>query len=62
MLDEPAPLPDASRPNRMPTVAPGSFPPPNIRQRLAPDQEAEFEKAMGGASLDELMAAGEAHR
>ncbi len=58
MLDEPAPLP-ALPTDAMPAAVPGSFPPPNIHQRLAPDQEAEFETAMGGASLDELLAAGD---
>jgi ribosomal protein S1 len=33
---------------------------PNVREKLAPDQEAEFESAMGGASLEELMAGGDA--
>ncbi len=59
MLDEPAPLP-ALPAESMTSAVPGAFPPPNIRQRLAPDQEAEFDKAMGGASLDELLAAGDA--
>jgi predicted RNA-binding protein with RPS1 domain len=58
MLDEPAPLPTLPT-DAMPTATPGSFPPPNIHQRLAPDQEAEFETAMGGASLDQLMATGD---
>ncbi|MGA2796728.1 MAG: S1 RNA-binding domain-containing protein [Thermoguttaceae bacterium] len=57
MLDEPAPLP--TLPTDTMPASPGSFPPPNIHQRLAPDQEAEFETAMGGASLDQLLAAGD---
>jgi small subunit ribosomal protein S1 len=56
MLDEPAPLPTLPDDTVIDAV-PGGFPPPNIHQRLAPDQEAEFEKAMGGASLDELLSA-----
>ncbi len=59
MLDEPAPLP-ALPTDTMPPAVPGSFPPPNVRQRLAPDQEAEFESAMGGESLDELLTSGDA--
>ena len=59
MLDEPAPLP-ALPTDAMPAATAGSFPPPNVRQRLAPDQEAEFESAMGGASLEDLLAAGDA--
>ena len=58
MLDEPAPLPSLPT-DTLPSVASGAFPPPNIRQRLTPDQEAEFERAMGDASLDELFAAGD---
>jgi predicted RNA-binding protein with RPS1 domain len=60
LLDEPAPLPTLPTDTMSAAApAPGSFPPPNIRQRLAPDQEAEFETAMGGASLDQLLAAGD---
>jgi small subunit ribosomal protein S1 len=58
MLDEPTPLPTLPT-DTISAVAPGNFPPPNIRQRLAPDQEAEFEQAMGDASLDELLTAGD---
>jgi small subunit ribosomal protein S1 len=31
------------------------FPPPNLRDRLSPDLESEFDQALNGASLDELM-------
>jgi len=58
MLDEPAPLPTLPT-ETMPAAAPGAFPQPNVRQRLTPDQEAEFEQAMGGASVDDLLTAGD---
>jgi predicted RNA-binding protein with RPS1 domain len=57
MLDEPAPLPEVPAKTNLPAT-PGIFPAPNVRQRFTPDQEAEFELAMGGASLDELLASG----
>jgi small subunit ribosomal protein S1 len=59
MLDEPVPLPTLPD-NAVMDVVAGHFPPPNIRERLEPDQEAEFEKAMGGALLDELLSTGDA--
>ncbi len=31
------------------------YPPPNIRDRLSPDLEEEFEQALGGMSLDDLL-------
>jgi small subunit ribosomal protein S1 len=34
-----------------------SYPPPNIRAQLSPEQQAELDAAMGGTSLDELMTA-----
>lgn len=33
----------------------GRFPPPNLRDKLTPDLEDEFEEALGGASLDAMM-------
>jgi len=33
-----------------------TFPPPNIRHKLPPELEREVEEALGGASLDDLMA------
>ncbi|NLX95126.1 MAG: S1 RNA-binding domain-containing protein [Rhodopirellula sp.] len=36
------------------------FPPPNIRSRLSADLEREFEAALGDASLEDLMKAGQA--
>ena len=59
MLDEPELLPSLPSDN-LPSAEPGSFPPPNIRQRLASEQEAEFEEAMAGASMDDLLAGGDA--
>ena len=38
----------------------GSFPPPNIRERLPSDLEDELNRAMGDASMDELMGGGSA--
>jgi small subunit ribosomal protein S1 len=35
------------------------YPPPNIRDRLPPDLEAEFQQAVADQSLDDLMTAGE---
>lgn len=32
------------------------YPPPNVRTRLTPEQEAELEEALGGQSLDDLLA------
>lgn len=32
-----------------------SYPPPNIRAQLSPEQEKELEAALGGGSIDELM-------
>jgi predicted RNA-binding protein with RPS1 domain len=58
MVDEPAPLP--SIPEDLVRPASGHFPPPNIRDQLTPDLEAEFEQALADASLDELMAGGTA--
>jgi small subunit ribosomal protein S1 len=40
--------------------APSSFPPPNIRERLPSDLEDELSRAMGDASMDELMGGGSA--
>jgi len=36
---------------------PRKFPPPNVRSRLPSDLEEEFEQAMGGASVEDLIAA-----
>ncbi|NUQ66524.1 MAG: S1 RNA-binding domain-containing protein [Pirellulales bacterium] len=36
------------------------FPPPNIRARLSPDLEQEFQAALGNESLDALIEAGQA--
>jgi small subunit ribosomal protein S1 len=36
------------------------FPPPNIRDRLPPDLEAEFQQALADAPLEDLMTTGEA--
>ncbi len=58
LIDEPAQLPALPEEN-MPAVTPGRFPPPNIRQRLGPDLEAEFAEALGSASMDELLSSGD---
>ena len=39
---------------------PKHYPPPNIRDRLSPELEAEFEAALGGMSLDSLLEQGTA--
>jgi predicted RNA-binding protein with RPS1 domain len=67
------PAPVSIRPAKMPgtieppvAVAPadetpsGSFPPPNIRERLSADLEDELNRAMGDVSMDELMGGGSA--
>ncbi len=41
-------------------VAPRNFPPPNIRDRLSPDLQAELEEAMADVSMEEMLAGGEA--
>jgi small subunit ribosomal protein S1 len=45
-----------------PSLAPGKkkFPPPNIRDRLPPDLEQEFQEAVGDLSIDTLIAGSEA--
>jgi predicted RNA-binding protein with RPS1 domain len=58
MVEEPAPLP--SIPEDLLPPASGHFPPPNIRDQLTPDLEAEFEQALGDMSLDDLMSGGSA--
>jgi small subunit ribosomal protein S1 len=58
MVDEPVPLP--SLPEELMIPAGGHFPPPNIRDHLTPDLEAEFEAALGDMSLEDLMAGGDA--
>ncbi|MCC6125274.1 MAG: S1 RNA-binding domain-containing protein [Pirellulales bacterium] len=58
MMEEPTPLP--TLPEELMPPASGHFPPPNIRDQLTPDLEAEFEQALGDASLDDLMAGGSA--
>ena len=58
LVDEPAPLP--SLPEELMMPASGHFPPPNLRDQLTPDLEAEFEQALADVSLDELMAGGTA--
>jgi small subunit ribosomal protein S1 len=59
MVEEPAPLPTVPEEFMRPAAG-GHFPPPNIRDRLSPDLEAEFEQALSGASLDDLMTGGSA--
>lgn len=39
---------------------PGRFPPPNLRERLSPDLEEEYRKALGDAPVDDLLAGDEA--
>ncbi|MBN2580730.1 MAG: S1 RNA-binding domain-containing protein [Pirellulales bacterium] len=56
LVDEPTPLPTIPEAATTSSAAPGHFPPPNIRERLSPDLEAEFEQALGGAAVEELMA------
>jgi predicted RNA-binding protein with RPS1 domain len=60
LVDEPTPLPSVPDTAPTPPVAPGYFPPPNVRERLSPDLEAEFDQALGGVSAEELMAGGSA--
>jgi small subunit ribosomal protein S1 len=48
----PAPAAKAAAP---PKPEPKHYPPPNIRDRLSPDLEAEYEAALGGMSLDSLI-------
>ncbi len=57
MIDEPAPLPALPEGAKLPAT-PGRIPPPNIRDRLSPELEAELEQALGGASLDDLLTGG----
>jgi small subunit ribosomal protein S1 len=57
MLEESPPLPELPD-ETMPIPGTGHITAPNIRQRLTPDLEAEYEKALGEASLDELLTAG----
>jgi small subunit ribosomal protein S1 len=42
-------------PPAAPPKEPKHYPPPNIRDRLSPDLEKEFDQAVGGVSLDELL-------
>ncbi len=49
----------AAKPEPKQPLPPGSFPPPNIRDRLPPALEEDLQEAMGDASLDELMAGSE---
>jgi small subunit ribosomal protein S1 len=54
--------PAAPRPaarSASPKREPKHYPPPNIRDRLSPELEAEFEAALGGLPLDVLLAQGE---
>lgn len=37
----------------------GHFPPPNVRQKLSADLEEEYERALSGEALDDLLAGGE---
>ena len=54
--ETPAPAPARPEPSpALPTVPPRKFPPPNIREKLPPDLEAELEAALGDESLDDLM-------
>ncbi len=55
--EEPQP-PEAAPPAPAPTPA-RHFPPPNIRDQLPPDLEEELSLALGDASIDDLMAAGD---
>lgn len=48
--DKPVSRPEAPKPTGK------IYPPPNIRDRLSADLEAEFEAALAGESLDDLMA------
>jgi small subunit ribosomal protein S1 len=41
-------------------ASPGQLPTPNIREDLSPDLEAEYHRALDGATLDELMAGSDA--
>ena len=38
----------------------GSFPAPNVREQLSPDLEAEYQRAIGGAEMEDLMAGSDA--
>jgi small subunit ribosomal protein S1 len=50
----PAPAAKATLPRREPM----HYPPPNIRDRLSPELEAEYEAALGGMSIDALIEQG----
>jgi small subunit ribosomal protein S1 len=50
--DKAAPEPDDARPAK-------KYPPPNLRGQLTPDLEVEFAEALGGMSLDEIIAGGQ---
>jgi len=61
-LDESIDLADAERLVEElgpPPAGAGKFPPPSKRGQLPPDLEDEFQQALAGAELDELMAAGD---
>ncbi|MFZ5828542.1 MAG: S1 RNA-binding domain-containing protein [Planctomycetota bacterium] len=47
---------ELDEPKKGPPV--GKIPPPNLRDRLTPDLEAELEAALGDASIDDLLAEG----
>jgi predicted RNA-binding protein with RPS1 domain len=52
------PVAPTARPQSPPKREPKHYPPPNIRDRLTPELEAEYEAALGGMSLDALMEQG----
>ena len=58
----PSPPPEKLAPNPVtpvtvsePVAKPSSYPPPNVRDALTPDLEAELEAALAGASLDTII-------
>ena len=58
--DEPAPAPKPvtpgpANPDRVPDQKRKSYPPPNIRAKLSPELEKEFEAALAADSVNELM-------
>src|SRR5262249_4427133 len=59
---KPQPVTPAAPPLQKPAPKkqpPKHYPPPNIRDRLSPELEAEYQAALGDLSLDALMSEGE---
>jgi small subunit ribosomal protein S1 len=52
----PAPAAEVAKPHTTSTPTPAkSYPPPNVRDKLSPEQEQELAAMLAGSSVDELM-------